>query len=628
MSPRRRIDWGLRDYGTATWEGGDPTCDHKVGRFETDTPVAGKQLSNSGSAGHQARDTCPKCGARRVDAQLGLEPTPELYVERMAAVFREVRRVLRDDGVVWLNMGDSYCSAPAGNKTWNHGAIFDGRDMSGHHTSGARDKTHMPGLKPKDLCGIPWRLALALQADGWWLRSALPWLKRNPMPESTTDRPTTAVEYVFLFSKGQWKSRVIKIADLPCERFHCLQHLGLGVSEPSHARTPSGTDHSALVELCVRLASAVLQGSQLYQEKGLLAFYAEIRKERADGGNGDSVGSLPVPHRAASLAARFLCADASAKEFLCEMYGLGVTLAHDHNLLIGGIPTKLPNPPCVFPDGETAIAVHHSGQICKFDVSHGTIILQSPRACNYFYDAEAVKVPGAGVGGGACFGKQSGGAKAARAQSREYDRPDYGTHNLRNSDFFFRTWQGLLSGDDGEPLALVVNPRGYKGAHFATFPPGLVEPCIKAGTSERGACPTCGKPWERVVEKKGGPPNNRFRDGLTGDCKTAHLEGTVAGSALSELYRKYGYPTLTTLGWRPTCDCPAADPVPCLVLDPFAGSGTTLAVALQLGRHGIGCELNTEYVGLAVERIQKAVRPQTSRTAAPAAAPLFEDREP
>src|SRR3972149_11865475 len=87
--------WGLRDYGTATWEGGEAGCDHKVGRFEAPGPVNQKQLSNSGSAGHQAKDICPKCGAVRIDAQLGLEATPEEYVANMVAVFREVKRVLR-----------------------------------------------------------------------------------------------------------------------------------------------------------------------------------------------------------------------------------------------------------------------------------------------------------------------------------------------------------------------------------------------------------------------------------------------------------------------------------------------------------------------------------------------------
>ena len=149
----------------------------------------------------------------QVDGQLGLErlhdclgwatgkPCGECYVCHMVAVFGEARRVLRKDGTCWINLGDSYASAPAGNTTWNHGAIFDGRDMSGHHTA-RKSSTIVGNLKPKDLCMMPARLALALQADGWYLRSDIIWSKPNPMPESCTDRPTKAHEYLFLLSKS------------------------------------------------------------------------------------------------------------------------------------------------------------------------------------------------------------------------------------------------------------------------------------------------------------------------------------------------------------------------------------------------------------------------------------------
>ena len=115
LSLLRLIDYGLRDYGTAEWVGGDAECDHKVGRFEY--PVSGKQASNNGSAGHQAREVCPKCGAIRVDNQIGLEQSPDDYVAAMVAVFREVWRVLREDGVVFLNLGDSYSNGIGSNVT-------------------------------------------------------------------------------------------------------------------------------------------------------------------------------------------------------------------------------------------------------------------------------------------------------------------------------------------------------------------------------------------------------------------------------------------------------------------------------------------------------------------------------
>jgi DNA modification methylase len=138
--------------------------------------------------------------------QIGLEDTPQEYVTRMVEVFREVRRVLRDDGTLWLNLGDTYANTPVG--SFNGGGFKDsssqtgGRDLSGVATSGVLNKLKASGLKQKDLCGIPWRVAFALQEDGWFLRQDIIWHKPNPMPESVTDRCTKAHEYIFLMTKN------------------------------------------------------------------------------------------------------------------------------------------------------------------------------------------------------------------------------------------------------------------------------------------------------------------------------------------------------------------------------------------------------------------------------------------
>lgn len=175
--------WGLRDYGLepGVW-GGDPECRHEWGPMERGKrqDLTPDEVSNSKSrlSTHLEQNRAPKNGGRfctRCGAwqgQLGLEPTPDLYVEHMVAVFREARRVLAEDGTLWLNIGDSYVTAAVG------------------------------GLKRKDLAGIPWRLALALQADGWYLRSDIVWSKPNAIPESVRDRPTHAHEYVFLLTKS------------------------------------------------------------------------------------------------------------------------------------------------------------------------------------------------------------------------------------------------------------------------------------------------------------------------------------------------------------------------------------------------------------------------------------------
>jgi DNA modification methylase len=132
-----------------------------------------------------------------VDGQLGLEPTPAEYVTNMVDVFREVRRVLADDGTCWVNLGDSYNSSPSN----QHSTVVGANGSKALGATVGRQVRDVPGLKPKDLVGIPWRVAFALQADGWYLRSDIIWSKPNPMPESVTDRPTKAHEYLFLLSK-------------------------------------------------------------------------------------------------------------------------------------------------------------------------------------------------------------------------------------------------------------------------------------------------------------------------------------------------------------------------------------------------------------------------------------------
>lgn len=207
--------YGLRDYGTATWEGGDPECDHRkvqdaAKAIVTSTLGGGKKTTGHLQEGYGA--TCNRCGARRVDSQIGLEETPEAYVAKLVEVFREVRRVLRDDGTLWLNLGDSYAGSWGNYGGQNRGngtqrTITKGSMVNQRAYEGLErwmpPTAHVPNLKPKDLIGIPWMVAFALRADGWYLRSDIIWAKPNPMPESVTDRPTKAHEYIFLLSKSR-----------------------------------------------------------------------------------------------------------------------------------------------------------------------------------------------------------------------------------------------------------------------------------------------------------------------------------------------------------------------------------------------------------------------------------------
>jgi DNA modification methylase len=137
-----------------------------------------------------------------VDGQIGLEDTPEAYVEKMVAVFREVRRILRDDGTVWLNLGDSYNGSGKAGSNPEYQAKHTEFGKPSREKSRFGMPTNVKTLKPKDLIGIPWRVAFAFQADGWWLRSDIIWHKPNPMPESVTDRCTKSHEYIFLLTKS------------------------------------------------------------------------------------------------------------------------------------------------------------------------------------------------------------------------------------------------------------------------------------------------------------------------------------------------------------------------------------------------------------------------------------------
>ena len=181
-------EWGnsLSPRGQSGWH----TFEHKYHSPGSHKTTLGSKLKNEPEipAGHG--QFCQLCGAWR--GSLGLEPTSELYVKHMVEIFREVRRVLRKNGTLWLNLGDSY----AANRSYQ---VTDSKHISVGNTKSSQVPLN---LKPKDLCGIPWRVAFALQNDGWWLRSDIIWSKNNPMPESVTDRPTRSHEYIFLLTKS------------------------------------------------------------------------------------------------------------------------------------------------------------------------------------------------------------------------------------------------------------------------------------------------------------------------------------------------------------------------------------------------------------------------------------------
>jgi DNA modification methylase len=363
----------------------------------------------------------PYCGLRAYSddpREIGREPTPEQYIAAIVAVFREVRRVLRDDGVLVLNLGDSY--ANGGRTTRDEDTKLVMRGLPWRPEDGA---------KPKDKLLIPHRVALALQADGWYVRQDLPWLKRNAMPESVTDRPSVAHEYVFILAKSPrywWDAEAVRVA---------AQDWGTRRREgDKQTRTPGQAPHNGLKDL---------------------------------------------------------------------------------NFAAAGRNYRTTDPWFASLDAEIAYT---------------------------------------------------------RARLAELER--------------IRERGGLLTDDDGEPLALPVNPRPFKGSHFAVFPTTLVEPFIKAACP-RQCCPACGAGWVREIEKTLLNVNEVRPDrGVPGRVGKGH--GKMRG----------GDPVVSTLGFRPACACPPAEPVPGVALDPFGGSGTVGRVAVANGRRAILIELNEGYAPL------------------------------
>jgi DNA modification methylase len=334
------------------------------------------------------------------NGQLGLEATPKEYVNKLVEIFREVRRVLRRDGTLWLNLGDSYVSTAAG-------CFAPTPRMQ------QAQRTPCPnGLKPKDLVGIPWRVAFALQADGWYLRSDIIWSKPNPMPESVTDRPTKAHEYLFLLTK-------------------------------------------------------------------------------------------------------------------------------------------------------------------------------SPR---YYYDSEAIKEQG---GDGST---RWGGARMKLDTPKCFGGDDNGQNRP------LRTFE--CNGSRNKRSVWTVATAPYPEAHFATYPPDLIKPCILAGTSARGCCAKCGAPYERIIERLGpSNPNQHERASDVLDVKGSPMyRGGTGHQGLKQAQMGSSW-IHEDRGWEQTCDH-IADVIPCTVLDPFAGSGTTGAVALELGRRAILIELNPKYIELIERRCE------------------------
>src|SRR5690348_11069077 len=186
--------WKLRNYGTGRWVGGEANCQH-YGRhgYYTGPGTVNDDAQRSRHGRGREGGVCA-CGAQWVDPQIGLEPTLDEYVAELVKVFAKLRPKLRDDATMWLNLGDSYSAGGRG------GGVPGNKQMTNKGSALPPFRCDIP---PKNLLGVPWRVALALQADGWILRAAIVVQKANVMPESAIDRPSSSYDMLFLFAKTQ-----------------------------------------------------------------------------------------------------------------------------------------------------------------------------------------------------------------------------------------------------------------------------------------------------------------------------------------------------------------------------------------------------------------------------------------
>ena len=462
-----------------------------------------------------------------VDGQIGLEGSYQAYVDILLASLFEVERVLRDDGSLWLVIGDKYGTHASGQKA----AMNRGADR------GWQKHGVVPGMR-NQLLGLPWRVAFgaqgfavvpfrsfsawsneldaaltagdwsmvealrlrlqaldlfaAFEAHGFILRSEIVWHKLNPMPESVTNRPTRAHEQVFLFSK--------------LRKFYY--------------------DHVALLEPA---AGEMVNGDRpfgIHRERllGYDSKFSKLQKWRKKGGGGFS-----------------------AKTAAAQPAHGAVRLARPPRLVL------LPDRPA---------------QPLPHDV------VRSAR--DRFKRASSASLP-----------EMVPGIPNSHRPPTGADGEDAWDTSVRNKR---DVW--------------TLPSQQYKGAHFATYPEALVEPCILGGTSARGACPKCGAPWLRQVKKVTNTVerNAAGKDGSDWQAAGQRSIVTPRGAPGGD-FHDLGTVSLETTGWEPGCACDAGDPVPCIVLDPYSGTGTTGVVARRHRRAYVGMDLSAEYLQQQQERL-------------------------
>jgi DNA modification methylase len=666
--------YGLRSYGTEpqVW-GGDPKHDHVFGEEQIRGGSAQKQGASSQRAGRanveeqsgqsNSQGAFCHCGAWRGD--LGLEPTPELFIAHMVDVFREVRRVLRKDGTLWLNIGDSYAGAKGFRPEHANTSTLSGGK---NHIGLGRGAPIPADCKAKDLLMIPAQLALALRAGfsrcsdcnrelrsdlwpvwnghrfcpdcprskiiptepGWWLRSEIVWAKKAPMPESCTDRPTCAHEKVFLLTKSAryfYDAEAVKEegegygrSNWPAMQFKggdiTRGHGTKGISKGTSTHTYEGGRNMRNVW---HLGPEPFSGAHLMRDVG--GGSGRIRSpdcplhgdrptlaSKADRGARQGVSRSARNHNSDARPALGLFAEPAPIELTRGERSEDDNLGSPYPAYSGSAKPHSTQIRRTDPDAEIsphviadALSASHTGD--------SALPLDSV--------ATSVRIP----------------ENSSAADIRDESSVQTNGHSADKCS---------------------CKQSSTLTDHFATFVSEIPRRAILAGTSAEGVCPKCGAPWVRVVEKsvvwpekRGGVGNNADRGdgglacnadrssqtigwrpscscdtleiGCSGvECYGDTLSGDARGSDLGKIACRGPGSAKADLSER-LCDGAAKQsrvgvtsdlqPIPATVLDPFLGAGTTMMVADRLGRNCVGVELITEYAAMGGRRLERDVGP-------------------
>ena len=494
------------------------------------------------------------------------------YLCHLVGIFRELRRVLRKDGTVWCNLGDGYAST--GEERRHGGFAASGTSPQAGVLLGGR--TAVGSLKPKDLVMMPARVALALQADGWWLRSDIIWSKPNPMPESVQDRPTTAHEHVFLLTKAAtyyYDAEAIR-EDGPSYTRKAGGYHGRDGNNASRFGgaggfgdsdvTTTGRNKRTVWEIATEpLSGVVVHGSHRTVSPdcpvhGYPVSLADAVPDDARQGASQSGRNPRTDGRLAQAP------QASAPSTLAGQGGSpsDASAARDHSK-------------------QTSRTDSLSGQGDSFDggESSHTEYTESPQhSRTVANDNDESKTEAGSASDETELGPEGQTLhRSARKQKSEW------------------TYDDPPSNCSCQYTGKVAK----KIDHFAGFPQALVEPCVLAGTSERGVCAECGAPWSRTKE-----PTPEYAKKLE---QTSEAWYTRRGHDGYDNKMSVSAEYVTT-GWRPTCSCDA-DTVPATVCDLFAGSGTVGVVAQKLGRRAVLIDASADYLALARKRIEAVPLP-------------------